>query len=161
MKRLIVLTALVAASAAPAQGSDPGKSQGSSAVMKGLIRDATDTGRGGLDPNVKPPPDVTKMPFSQESIKAVIAYHQPQIQACYEETLASREKVMEGKLATRFTITGEGMVKDAKIEKKGTTLKEPKLHECVVAVLSTMTFPKPVDGRDHPIEFPFNLKAIQ
>ena len=160
MKKLVLLVAGLLAAAA--FGAD----KGSSAVMKDLMKDAVDTGQGsgarsGIDPNAKPPPDVTKMPFSQESIKAVIAYHQPQIQACYEETLASKEKVLEGKLLTSFVITGEGMVKNAKIEKKVTTLKEPKLHECVIAVVSTMTFPKPVDGRDHPIEFPFNLKAIQ
>jgi multiple sugar transport system permease protein len=30
----------------------------------------------------------------------------------------------------------------------------------VVAVLSTMQFPAPADGKNVPIEFPFNLKAI-
>ena len=160
MKKSIVVVSLLAAYAASA--AEPEKS-GSSNVMKGLMKDAVDTSGGtaqpgspreGIDPNAKPPPDVTKMPFSQQSIKTVIAYHQPQIQACYEETLASKEKVMEGKLLTSFVITGEGMVKNAKVEKKGTTLKEPKLHECVIAVLSSMTFPKPVDGRDPPDRVP-------
>ena len=168
MKKLSALVVMLLTVGSLAAGKDAKKPSGSSTVMKGLVKDAVDTSsgqpapaRGAIDPNVKPPPDVTKMPFSQESIKTVIAYHQPQIQSCYEETLASKEKVLEGKLLTSFVITGEGMVKDAKIEKRITTLKEPKLHECVIAVLSTMTFPKPVDGRDHPIEFPFNLKAIQ
>jgi hypothetical protein len=133
---------------------------GSSAVMKDLVKDAA-APTAATDPNAKPPPDVSKLPFSQESIRQVIAYHQPKIQACYEETLASTEKVLEGKLLTSFAITGEGMVKRARIERQSTTLKEPKLHECVIAVLSTMTFPKPIDGRDHPVEFPFNLKAIR
>ena len=44
--------------------------------------------------------------------------------------------------------------------KKGTTLKDPELHDCVVTVLSSMIFPKPPDGKDHPIEYPFNLKAV-
>ena len=30
-----------------------------------------------------------------------------------------------------------------------------------MTVLSTMVFPKPPDGKDHPIEFPFNLKAVR
>jgi hypothetical protein len=52
-------------------------------------------------------------------------------------------------------------VKQAKVLKKGTTLHDPKLNDCVIAVLSAMTFPKPTDKRDHPIEHPFNLKAIK
>jgi hypothetical protein len=167
MKKLVTIVVVLCAALPLAQAKEP-KKTGSSAVTKDLMKDAVDTSsgqpapaRGAIDPNAKPPPDVTKMPFTQGSIKAVIAYHHPQIQACYEETLASKEKVLEGKLLTSFVITPEGVVKDAKILKKGTTLKEPKVHECVTTVLSTMTFPKPADGLDHPIEFPFNLKAIQ
>ncbi len=139
-----------------------------SVVLLTLAASAAD--KPAAKPSAPPPaanneakaPDIEKMSFSQASIKAVVSYHQPQIQACYEEALAGQgSKVFEGKLLTSFVITGEGLVKNAKVEKKGTTLKDPKLHECVVAVLSAMTFPKPVDGKDHPIEYPFNLKAIQ
>jgi hypothetical protein len=52
-------------------------------------------------------------------------------------------------------------VKGAKILKKGTTLNDPKLNECVVAVLLTMEFPKPPKNQDQPIDFPFKLKAIK
>lgn len=148
MNKLAYLACLIATVALAQSGN----------TMKGLVKDAVDTGSASLDPNA---PDVTKMPFSRDSIKKVVEYHQPKIQECYEETLAGASKAMEGKLATHFVITPEGMVKGAKVEKKGTSLKEPKLHECVVAVLSTMTFPKPADGKDHPIDYPFNLKAIK
>ncbi len=105
-------------------------------------------------------PDVSKMPFTPESIKKVMAFYQPQIQGCYEETLAAKKKAVEGSLMTSFVITGEGVVKNAKVLKKGSSLKDGQLHGCVVAVLSSISFPKPPDGADHPIEFPFNLKAI-
>ncbi len=108
------------------------------------------------DPNA---PNVAKLPFTQDSIKAVVAYHQPKIQGCYNEMLAARKNVVEGKLMTSWVITGEGLVKKPKVEKKGTTFKDAKLTECVIAVLSAMEFPKPADSRDHPIEYPFNLKA--
>jgi hypothetical protein len=52
-------------------------------------------------------------------------------------------------------------VKDAKVLKKGTTLKDKGLHDCVVSVLMSMSFPKPPDGKDQPIEYPFNLKAVE
>ncbi|MBX7096581.1 MAG: AgmX/PglI C-terminal domain-containing protein [Myxococcaceae bacterium] len=137
-------------------------------TMKGLIKDAAagaaapaPTADGGTEAPARPGPDVTKMPFTPESIKTVVAFYQPQIQGCYEEHLAGKKKAEEGKLMTSFTITGEGTVSKPKVEKKGTTLKDPHLHECVISVLSAMSFPKPADGKGHPIEFPFNLKAVE
>jgi hypothetical protein len=111
----------------------------------------------------KAPPelDVSRLPFTPDSIQQVIAHHKGQIQDCYEDTMAAKSKKVEGKLMTSFTITADGFVKSAKVLKKGTTLKDKGLHDCVVAVLTAMNFPKPPDGKDHPIEYPFNLKAIE
>lgn len=107
------------------------------------------------------PPDVSKLPFTQASIGKVIAWHQPKVQACYEDLLASKERIVEGRILTSFVITAEGLVRDPKVQKKGTTVKDPKLADCVVAVLASMEFPKPKEGREQPIEYPFNLKAIK
>jgi hypothetical protein len=108
-----------------------------------------------------PAPDVSRLPFTPDSIRQVMGHHKGKLQACYEEVMAAQEKKVEGRLMTAFTITPEGTVKDARVLKKGTTLQAPGLHECVVAALTSLTFPKPADGRDHPIEFPFNLKAVE
>ena len=122
-------------------------------TMKNLMKDvATDKPNDG--------PDVSKMPFTQDSIKQVVMAYQPKIQGCYEDHIANKKKAPEGMIKTAWVITAEGMVKGAKVEKKGSTLKDPALNDCVVAVLSTMNFPKPPDAKDHPIEFPFNLKAV-
>jgi hypothetical protein len=119
---------------------------------------------GGTAAAAEPPknagPDVSKMSWSPENIKAVVAYYQPQIQNCYEETLAAKDKAVEGTLKTKWVITPQGLVTKAEVLKKGTTLKDPKLHGCVITVLSAMSFPKPSDGKNQPIEFPFNLKAV-
>ncbi len=123
-------------------------------TMKNLLKDvATDKPSDG--------PDVSKMPFTPESIKQVVMAYQPKIQGCYEDHISNKKKAPEGTLKTAWTITADGLVSGAKINKKGSTLKDPALHDCVVAVLSTMSFPKPPDSKPHPIEFPFNLKAVQ
>ena len=45
--------------------------------------------------------------------------------------------------------------------KKGTTAEEPEPAPAAwTTVLSTLTFPQPPDGKDHPVEYPFNLKAV-
>lgn len=107
------------------------------------------------------PLDVEKLPFTPDSIRMVIERAQPQIQGCYEEFLAARKKPVEGSIKTKFTITPQGLVKKALVVREGTTLFNTKLHACVTQVLTALTFPKPADGRDYPIEFPFNLKAVK
>ncbi len=140
---LIVVSMSLAADPPPPSGE----------TMKNLMKDvAGDKQSDG--------PDVSKMPFTPDSIKQVVMAYQPKIQGCYEDHIADKKKAPEGKLKTSFVITPDGLVKSAKVDKKGSTLKDPALHDCVVAVLSTMAFPKPPDSKDHPIEFPFNLKAV-
>ena len=148
----------------------PAKDKGTSnETMKHLLKDAVATppatapADGGTPAAAaaRPGPDIEKLPFTPLSIQTVVAFYAPQIQGCYEETLAGKNKAVEGKLMTSFVITPEGLVKKAQVVKKGTTVKDPKLHDCVVAVLGTMAFPKPPDGKNHPIEYPFNLKAIE
>jgi hypothetical protein len=109
-----------------------------------------------------PPPNISQMPFTPDSIKEVMRYHSRDIQDCYEEMLAMKgNQVEEGRILTTFTITPDGFVRNAKVSKTGTTLKDPRLHECVVSVLSGINFPQPPDRREYPIEYPFNLKAIK
>jgi hypothetical protein len=105
-------------------------------------------------------PDVSKLPFTPDSIKQVVSYHQPKIQGCYEDHIANKKKPPEGTIKTSWVISADGLVKNAKVDRKASALKDQGLADCVVAVISSMTFPKPPDGKDRPIEFPFNLKAV-
>ena len=102
-----------------------------------------------------------KLPFTPDTLRDVVKSKQPEIERCWEQTLAGTDKPVDGKLQTHFVITPVGSVKQAKVVKKGTTLKDPALHKCVQTVLSTMLFPRPPDGKDHPVEYPFNLKAVR
>ncbi len=102
-----------------------------------------------------------KLPFTPDTIREVVRSKQPDIERCWEQTLARVDKPTDGTLQTQFVISPEGTVRQAKVLKKGTTLKDPALQRCVETVLSTMVFPRPPDGRDHPVEYPFNLKAVR
>lgn len=102
-----------------------------------------------------------KLPFTPDTIREVVRAKQPEIERCWEQILAGQEKPVEGKLQTHFIITPAGTVRQAKVVKKGTTLKNDALNRCVETVLSTMVFPMPPDGKDHPVEYPFNLKAVR
>src|SRR5687768_10636885 len=123
MMRSLLAAALCLSLSAAAQdkagSTAAGKKGDSSNTMRDLVKDAVNSA-DDLDAGTKPraenaPPDVSMMPFTQDSIRKVVQHHQPQIQACYEETLASKEKVLEGKLMTSWLITPEGLVKNAKV----------------------------------------------
>ncbi|WP_224249799.1 AgmX/PglI C-terminal domain-containing protein [Hyalangium gracile] len=145
MKRTFVAMMFLASTVALAQGVPAGKSSKAPAGGKQAPAEL----------------DVSRLPFTPDSVQQVILHHKGKIQECYEDTMATRSKKVEGKLMTSFVITDQGLVRDARVMKKGTTLKDEGLHDCVVAVLTAMSFPKPPDGKDHPIEYPFNLKAIE
>jgi hypothetical protein len=150
MNRIYLSAVLLFSAAAIAQG----RSAPEPSALEGPGADAGMAAKEG-----KPTINVEAMHFSQESVKRVIAAHQDEIQSCYEETLAGKDKPVEGKIMTSFVITPEGMVREARILKQGTTLKDRKLHDCVVATLGSLSFPKPPDGKDHPVQYPYNLKA--
>ena len=159
-----IAVSLLLAAAPPASKKKPPAENND--TMKSVIKDAikgdppTTSADGGVA-EARPGPDVSKMRFSADNIKVVVAFYAPQIQTCYEETLAAKDKAVEGKLMTSWVIAPDGSVNKPKIEKKGTTLKDPHLYDCVTAVLSAMSFPRPTDGKPQPIEYPFNLKAVQ
>jgi hypothetical protein len=157
-----MISLLAAVLIVTAEGQSPKGKEPTSAAMKDTLKgaiavDSTSDGDAGTP---RAGPDVSKMPFTPESVKTVVAFYQPQIQNCYEETLASKDKDVQGTLKTSWVVGSEGYVKKVKIDKKGSSLKDPRLHDCVVAVLSSMQFPKPPGGKDQPINFPFNLKAV-
>jgi hypothetical protein len=142
MKRFQIAAALLLSIPAWAQAPDAGSAPTAGAAEKA-------------------PLNLELMPFSSDTVKRVVAHNREKIQTCYEETLASKDKPVEGRVMTSFVVTPGGLVKDPRVLKKGTTLKDPKLHACLIDALSTFTFPKPSDRREHPIEYPFNLKAVR
>jgi hypothetical protein len=118
--------------------------------------------RPAAEPNpAAKPPDVSQLPFTPDSISQVVRAHQPEFQECYETMLAARKEKLQGRLMTHFIITGAGTVKKAQVVKTGTTLKDKDLNICVVGVLGKLTFPKPPDAKDHPVEYPLNLTAVE
>ena len=145
---LLVVLAAAGPDAGPATATPPEPGAGAPAAAVGPATPARGSG-----------PE--KLPFTPDTIKEIVRAKQPDIERCWEQTLAGTDKPADGKLQTHFVITPVGSVKQAKVVKKGTTLKDPALHRCVETVLSTMFFPKPPDGKDHPVEYPFNLKAVR
>ncbi|ATB39606.1 hypothetical protein CYFUS_005051 [Cystobacter fuscus] len=163
MKRpLITMAVVLSAGLALAQGA-AGKKSASVATDAGTpAAEPGGSGKKAAPPARPQPPDVTKLPFTPDSIRMVMNYYSRDIQECYEEILARKgSNVEEGRILTTFTISPDGFVRNAQVAKAGTTIKNERLNECVVNVLTSITFPEPSDKKEHPIEYPFNLKAIK
>jgi hypothetical protein len=160
---LIAVVVVLSGSLALAQGAAGKKGASKGQDDAGTPAAAAPAGSEKKAEPVRPqPPDVTKLPFTPDSIRMVMNYYSRDIQDCCEEILATKgSKVEEGRIQTTFTISPEGFVRNAKVVKMGTTIQNPRLNECVVNVLTSITFPEPSDKREHPIEYPFNLKAIK
>ena len=153
IKTMVVAVLLTGAPAKKAKPAPSKHAESVKAQVKDVALPVANQADGGVD--------VTKMPFTPDTIRQLVGAAQPQIQACYEEHLSDKgDKAIEGMLKTAFVITEDGFVKSAKVDARGSTLKDPGLHACVVSVLSALSFPKPPDGKPQPVEFPFNLKAV-
>jgi len=162
MKHPLIAVAVVLASGlALAQGTS-GKKGASTSQEKQTPEAAAPAEKKPATPTRPQPPDINRMPFTPDSIREVMQYYSRDIQECYEEVLANKgSKVEEGRILTTFTISPDGFVRDAKVAQAGTTLKNERLNQCVVNVLTSINFPPPPDKRAYPIEYPFNLKAIK
>jgi hypothetical protein len=106
-------------------------------------------------------PDVTHMTFDKDSIRKIVNYHAKEVQDCYERVIADTESKFEGRVLIDMVIDVDGHVKHAEVHKKGTTLKQGRVHDCIVTAIYDWVFPKPGDGRDHPLQYPFDLKYVK
>ncbi|MBS2027104.1 MAG: AgmX/PglI C-terminal domain-containing protein [Deltaproteobacteria bacterium] len=113
-------------------------------------------------PAKKPGPDVSKMPFTPYSIQEVVKFHLPEIQKCYDDVVLEIGKnPPEGKVMAVFSVASTGLTDKVKIDRKKTTIKNQRIQDCVTDAIRGWEFPKPTDGREHPIEYPFELKVAK
>ncbi len=96
--------------------------------------------------------------LSKSEIAAVIRQHQGEIKVCYEQELA-RDPTAEGKVTTRFTIAGDGSVRDLNLGGfPQTTLASPKVADCIVAAIRTWRFPHPKGGGLVYVTYPWTFR---
>ncbi len=105
--------------------------------------------------------DVSKLPFDRMAIQQVVQHHMPAIQSCYEEVLADTGQALNGRVMVGFIVDPEGFVSEARALPKKSTMKDARVIDCVVSNVRRWRFPKPGDNRDHPIEYPFDLKVVK
>jgi hypothetical protein len=106
----------------------------------------------------KPGLDVSKLPFTPYSIQEVVKSHLAEVQDCYNGVVLEMGKqTPSGKVLASFRILPSGLTDKVTVNRKKSTIKNQRIQECVTEALRNWQFPKPEDGRVHPIEYPFNL----
>lgn len=94
--------------------------------------------------------------LDKEIIRRVIKEHIAQIRYCYEKELV-RSPGLFGKVATSFTIGGDGHVQSASVTES--TLKNDEVERCITAKIRTWEFPKPKGGGVVIVKYPFIFKT--
>jgi len=92
--------------------------------------------------------------LDKEVIRGVIRGHIPEVQACYEQELATDPK-LSAKVMVRFTIGGDGAVIASVLQTSD--VDRPKLTSCIVEVARCWRYPAPQGGGIVIVSYPFVL----
>jgi pSer/pThr/pTyr-binding forkhead associated (FHA) protein len=122
------------------------------------------TGVGGLgkkgdrDVNISTGTAVVMGSVDKELIRKVIQDHAAQIRYCYEQQLAVNPR-LQGKVSIKWIINGDGSASNAQVDASGTTLEDAKVHDCMMARITSWQFPKPKGGGMAVITYPWILRS--
>jgi len=122
------------------------------------------TGVGGLgnkgdrDVNISTGTAVVMGSVDKELIRKVIQDHASQIRYCYEQQLAVNPR-LQGKVAIKWVINGDGSASSPQIDHSGTSLEDAKVHDCMMARITSWQFPKPKGGGIAVITYPWILRS--
>ena len=94
--------------------------------------------------------------LTKEEVGKVVREHLGEVRYCYESALA-RQPGLEGKLVLSFTVRGNGRVREVITkESSGNT----SLDNCIQNRLLKWIFPKPRQGVDVGVSYPFIFKSL-
>jgi hypothetical protein len=96
--------------------------------------------------------------IDKELVRKVIQEHAAQIRYCYEQQLALNPK-LSGKVAVKWVINADGSASSAQIDASATTLNDAKVHQCMMARITSWEFPKPKGGGMAVITYPWILRS--
>lgn len=95
--------------------------------------------------------------LDRDAIADVIMRNIGQIRFCYEQGLKGNPG-LEGRVSAKFTIGGDGFIKEAGVA--NTTLNSNLVEDCMMMRLKSWKFPKPKNGVDVKIVYPFVLRKV-
>ncbi len=80
--------------------------------------------------------------IDRDGLRKVLQAHAGEIQRCYEQELA-QDRQLEGKVTLRWTVQPDGSVAGATVDEPGTTLRSPRVQQCMLSRVASWKFPRP------------------
>ena len=102
------------------------------------------------------PEPESEPPLSRDEIRLVVRAKLPEVRACFDAGLVS-EPTLEGRVALRFTIDAGGRVRAPEVVED--QLASSQVATCLIAALEHWQFPRPREGRELTIVYPFHFTA--
>lgn len=133
--------------------STQGKGGGSSSAGYGTLTGGK-TGQGGVG-LIEDESEVTGG-LDREVIAQTIKGYLGQILYCYERQLSASPE-LEGKVAVKFTIAGDGKVNAPKINES--SLRNSTVESCILGRVGQWKFPLPKGGTSVVVTYPFLFKS--
>ncbi len=94
--------------------------------------------------------------LDKDVVARVIKRYWAQIKYCYEKEL-SKNPNLYGKIAVKFTISGNGSVSDAEVEQ--TEMNNAAVEDCIIRNIKRWMFPAPKGGGIVVVRYPFIFKS--
>jgi TonB family protein len=126
----------------------------------------------GVPPSFRPPPEDSHLgslfgpdtalapgskgegDTSKEIVRRIIRRHINEVKYCYEQEL-TRQPKLAGNIDVQFTVAPSGLVSAANV--KRSTIGNARVESCTVEAVRRWQFPKPLDGKNLIITYPFVL----
>lgn len=96
--------------------------------------------------------------IDSEAIEAAIRARRDEFTLCYEREMTATNRQLSGRVGTTFVISASGRVSVAGI--KSTSLKSPRVEQCVIDVLKRITFPIPSGTSSIEVAYSFKFNPV-
>ena len=109
-------------------------------------------------PAAEPAPADGKAPETRtmDVIRKIVMDHRKAARQCYDDA-RKQDKDLKGDVVIHFVLSPEGKVKSADLNQERSTLKAPKVVDCVIGVIKSIPFPASSRAMETTTNYPFNF----
>ncbi|MEM6991092.1 MAG: AgmX/PglI C-terminal domain-containing protein [Myxococcota bacterium] len=111
-------------------------------------------GRGKRVPRVRQAKAKVEGKLDKDIVRRIVRAHINEVRHCYNQGLV-RDPKLEGRVTIDFTIGATGKVTASSVDKS--TVGDENVDKCIAKAVKRWKFPKPSDGNDVEVAYPFVL----
>ncbi len=93
---------------------------------------------------------------TMDVIRKLVMDHRKAARQCYDDARKT-DKDLKGDVVIHFVLDPDGKVKSADLNQERSTLKAPKVADCVTGVIKSIPFPKSSRAMETTTNYPFNF----